>query len=189
MMDYRGHIISLRGMAIVRVSSNSSIVTAPKQHGSLGLSVSSSDGRSATMVFWSRVRQTNEDRLNHDVNALHWTLAGSGVFFQRTDVRQSGDEYGVAALWPVVKDAADLFAVKAEKNAMESVQSEVGCHAFGIFRSISDPSVFVLMEVFDGMASFNNHLGSDHFKEFIEFARPRYLGSREQTVKGVVTWS
>ena len=103
-------------------------------------------------------------------------------------IASEGSAYGVVALWPVVSEAAEAFALAGEKNAMASVELEVGCKAFGIFRSLRDSTVFALVEVFDDMASFHQHMETEHFRQFAEFARPIYTGDRSQTVKGTVRW-
>jgi quinol monooxygenase YgiN len=105
------------------------------------------------------------------------------------ECRSNADNaYGVAALWPVQREAAETFAQIAETNAVASVRLEIGCQAFGVFRSLKDPTVFALIEVFDDADSFSDHLKTDHFREFGEFAKPQYLGDRSQTLKGIATW-
>lgn len=68
--------------------------------------------------------------------------------------------------------------VVAKKEFVEIVKSELlklvpptrkeaGCIEYNLHQDDEDPAVFVFYETWDGLASLENHMNSDHFKNYI----------------------
>lgn len=184
-------VITLHGTAVVQVSIGDVAVRDTHLSANFVLNISGVDSRSGTVAFWSGDQIGAGESHREQFHGLTWSLIGMGLMAQKAgEYPRLGKDgaYGVLALWPVVGEAAEAFARVGEKNAVASVELEVGCQAFGIFRSINNPTVFALIEVFDNITSFSQHLETEHFRVFVEYARPQYLGDRSQTVKGTVRW-
>lgn len=179
---------------IVTIKVNTSSVPAFSKIEStpiLELTISESAGRSANVAFWNDDQSVGNKYMEDQFHGLSWSFTGKGLLVNKLNIRSSKNNlsaFGVAALWLVTSEASHTFSKLGNKNAMLSVELEVGCQGFGIFQSINDPSVFSLIEIFDGEDSFNKHLETKHFIEFIKHARPRYIGDRSQTIKGIAEW-
>ncbi len=187
----RSPVITLHGIAVVQISASGAAVRDVCHPADFVLAISETAGRLGSVAFWSG-DQVGVDELHGDqFHGRTWSLIGTGLMVQKaTEHLRLGknDAFGVAALWPVISEAAETFARVGEKNAVASVELEAGCQAFGIFRSLSDPTVFSLVEVFDDAISFNRHMETEHFQQFAKFARPKYVGDHSQTVKGTARW-
>ena len=178
------------GTAIIQVHTDKIVPDDKINSPNFVLTIKGDDGRSGTMSFWTGDAISMGGSCDH-INGLMWTVFGSGYIAKKVRNQPHLSEvtaYGVIALWPVENGAVDEFADLGKKNVLASVELEPGCEAFGIFRSTTNPTVFVLVEVFDSMGSFSRHLETEHFRQFAEYARPRYVGDRSQTVKGVPVW-
>jgi len=181
----------LPGIATIQIKVDDAAIRNVYLLSAVVLKVNAKDGRTGTMTIWSD-NQIGSGMPHIDkFHGPTWSLIGTGRLIQKAEKHPSqneGDLYGVIALWPVMGEAADVFARFVEKNALASVSLEIGCQTFGIFRSLKNPTVFSLIEVFDNATSFNQHLETKHFREFAEYAQLKYLGDRSQTVKGIAWW-
>ena len=67
-------------------------------------------------------------------------------------------------------DPASLaaFLPLMQKNAMESLASEVGCHQFDITQDPQNPTKIFLYELYDDAAAFETHKQASHYLEFNE---------------------
>jgi quinol monooxygenase YgiN len=185
-------VVPQHGTALVGIGIGGVVAKDTCMPPSLVLNIREPEGRSASLLFWSDEQTAVGESQVDQFEGLTWSLVGTGVVFRKADVHSplwGGRTYGVAALWPVMAGADDNFAQAGEENAVASVESEPSCLAFGVFRSSRFPTVFALVEVFDNETSFTKHMETEHFQRFAEYARPRYLGDRSQTVRGVATWA
>lgn len=184
-------VIASRGIAHIQIRAGEALVGGTYKSASVLLNVSEKNVRSGSVAFWQN-QQIHDGKIDSDrFQGQEWSLFGTGLMVRKQrDTHHFNEDqpYGVLALWPLVSESADTFARLGEINALASVKLETGCQMFGIFRSIYDPTVFSLIEVFNQLTDFNLHLETKHFLEFAEYARPRYLGDRSQTLKGTVVW-
>jgi len=180
-------IIKLLGKAVVQVYIDRISGAAIQSRPDLAYVFDDMNQRHGQFQFWKEDTVISIDSIDEQFQGRAWTLAGTGFLAKKlSHLGSVGKAYGVLALWPVAIESAERFALLVERNALTSVEEEPGCYAFGTFRSVKDPSVFCLVEIFGRESDFQEHSKSKHFHEFIEFARPRYLGDRSQTIKGVV---
>jgi len=71
-----------------------------------------------------------------------------------------------------------VATVVAKKEFVEIVKSELlklvpptrkeaGCIEYNLHQDNEDPAVFVFYETWDGLASLENHMNSEHFKNYV----------------------
>ena len=71
-----------------------------------------------------------------------------------------------------------IAKVVAKKGSVESLKSELlklvpptrkeaGCIEYNLHQDNEDPAVFVFYETWDSPASLENHMNSDHFKNYV----------------------
>lgn len=73
--------------------------------------------------------------------------------------------YVVTVLFSLKADRAGEFLSLMRENAKLSVANEPGCHQFDVCLDDSGLKVF-LYETYSDRAAFDDHLGSQHFKDF-----------------------
>ena len=71
-----------------------------------------------------------------------------------------------------------IAKVVAKKGSVESLKSELlklvpptrkeaGCIEYNLHQDNEDPAVFVFYEAWDSLASLENHMNSEHFKNYV----------------------
>ena len=63
-------------------------------------------------------------------------------------------------------ESLDAFLSIMQKNAVDSLLNEVGCHQFDILQDPQNPTKIFLYELYDDAAAFNLHKQSSHYLEF-----------------------
>jgi quinol monooxygenase YgiN len=66
----------------------------------------------------------------------------------------------------------DAFGVAIVDNARASLASEPGCRQFDVCRDLADAALFLLYELYDDEAAFQDHLQSAHFLQMNEITAP-----------------
>ena len=66
----------------------------------------------------------------------------------------------------VKPDFVQRFARLISANAKASLEKEPGCRRFDVVLAPDDPCRFVLYEIYDDAAAFDQHLQARHFKAF-----------------------
>ena len=66
----------------------------------------------------------------------------------------------------VKPDFVRRFSRLISANAKASVEREPGCRRFDVLLGPDDPCRFVLYEIYDDAAAFDQHLQTRHFKAF-----------------------
>lgn len=72
--------------------------------------------------------------------------------------------YIVTVELEVQQSRAEDFSVLMETLAKTAVAEEPGCRRFDVCRSVPDPSVFLIYEVYEDIASFEAHTQMQHTK-------------------------
>ncbi len=65
-------------------------------------------------------------------------------------------------------DAVEPFRARLSRHAATSVEQEVGCHRFDFFQERDDPTLFLLVEVYEDAAALEVHRRSPHYLAFRE---------------------
>ena len=68
-------------------------------------------------------------------------------------------------------DAVDPFRARLARHAATSLQKEEGCHRFDFFQERSDPTLFLLIEVYEDDDALDAHRNSSHYLQFREDVR------------------
>ncbi len=63
-------------------------------------------------------------------------------------------------------EVIDAFYARLRRHAATSVKREEGCHRFDIFQERSDPTLFLLFEVYDDDDALELHRNSPHYLAF-----------------------
>ena len=58
------------------------------------------------------------------------------------------------------------FIPRMELQAQNSVALEPMCHQFDVWQDAESPEKVTLYEVYESRAAFDDHLATDHFKDF-----------------------
>ena len=66
----------------------------------------------------------------------------------------------------VKPDFVQRFSRLIRANAKASLENEPGCRRFDVVLAPDDPCRFVLYEIYDDAAAFDQHLQARHFKAF-----------------------
>lgn len=90
--------------------------------------------------------------------------------------------YIVTVVFVVADQHRTLFAKSLRRQAAMSLATEPKCHRFDVSVDVDNGSRFFLYEQYDDEPAFEQHLASEHFKEFDSTVRPWAI---EKTVK---TW-
>jgi quinol monooxygenase YgiN len=64
----------------------------------------------------------------------------------------------------------DAFLKIMQKNALDSLANEVGCHQFDITQDPQNPSNIFLYELYDNEVAFELHKKASHYLEFNRLA-------------------
>jgi quinol monooxygenase YgiN len=87
--------------------------------------------------------------------------------------------FAVEARW-VARPGEEDEVVRCLQALTAATRREAGCRFYQASRSLDDPRVFLLFEVYDDRAAADAHWASDHFRRLaLEDAIPR-LESRER---------
>lgn len=87
--------------------------------------------------------------------------------------------YGLIARW-TAKPGQEDVVVEALADLASASRAEPGCRAYFVCRSLDDPRVFELFEVYDDEDAYRAHAESEHFRRHaIERGIPA-LESRER---------
>lgn len=66
----------------------------------------------------------------------------------------------------VREDAIEFFRARLTRHAATSVEKEVGCHQFDFFQERNDPTLFLLVEIYEDEAALESHRVSEHYLAF-----------------------
>lgn len=55
------------------------------------------------------------------------------------------------------------------KQLIKLSRKEEGCRQYELYQEISDPLLFVIMEMWDSQQSIDKHNNTEHFKHFVNF--------------------
>lgn len=66
----------------------------------------------------------------------------------------------------VREDIVKLFSDRLLRHARTSLDEELGCHRFDIYQDTSDPTLFLLIEIYADQAAFDEHRNSRHYLQF-----------------------
>lgn len=86
----------------------------------------------------------------------------------------------------VAEGKADLFAEYITEEARDVLEYEAGCRSFVVSRSVDDPQVFTLAEVYDDQAALDAHRLTRHFLLFQERVKEHGLIAKKTPVLGDV---
>lgn len=67
---------------------------------------------------------------------------------------------------------AQAFEAAVKANASQSLASEAGCRQFDVCCDPADPALFMLYELYDDAAAFDEHLRTAHFRAFDAASAP-----------------
>jgi (4S)-4-hydroxy-5-phosphonooxypentane-2,3-dione isomerase len=77
----------------------------------------------------------------------------------------SNGKFVITVLFTVKPEAKDAFRAAVVENAVISLEREAGCEVFDVCESSSAPEFF-LYEVYHSEKDFQEHLETEHFKQF-----------------------
>ena len=60
----------------------------------------------------------------------------------------------------------DAFLTIMQKNALDSLANEAGCHQFDITQDLQNPTKIFLYELYDDAVAFDLHKKASHYLEF-----------------------
>lgn len=75
--------------------------------------------------------------------------------------------FGVCKAWPGQEDELG----RRMESLIAPTAHEDGCLRYDLYRSVSDPSVWVFSEAWRSEADLDAHVASAHFQSFIETAK------------------
>jgi quinol monooxygenase YgiN len=88
----------------------------------------------------------------------------------------------------IKRSFAARFADLIDANAKASLESERGCRRFDVLFDPKEPRRFILYEIYDNEAAFDEHLASSHYLAFaaaienaVEHRSVRRLSFRRET--------
>jgi len=84
---------------------------------------------------------------------------------------------------------AEMFAEYITEEARDVLEHEPGCRSFVVSRSVDDPQLFTLAEVYDDQAALDAHRLTPHFLLFQERAKEHGLIMKKTPVLGDVIFS
>lgn len=84
---------------------------------------------------------------------------------------------------------AELFAEYLTEEARDVLKHEPGCRAFVVSRSVENPQVFTLAELYDDEAALEAHRLTPHFLLFQERVKENDLVEKKTPVLGNVIFS
>jgi quinol monooxygenase YgiN len=88
--------------------------------------------------------------------------------------------YALTAKW-TAQDGAEETVYGAIRELIEPSRAEPGCRLYQANRSLDDPRVFLLYEIYDDEDAYKAHGASDHFKQYgHELAVPLLEGRERQ---------
>ena len=73
--------------------------------------------------------------------------------------------YALTAKW-TAKDGQEEAVYEAIRKLIEPSRAEPGCRLYQANRSLDDPRVFLLYEIYADEAAYAAHGESEHFKEY-----------------------
>ena len=68
-------------------------------------------------------------------------------------------------------ESLDAFLSIMQKNAVDSLLNEVGCHQFDITQDPQGPTNIFLYELYDDLSAFELHKQANHYLEFNDAIR------------------
>jgi len=74
--------------------------------------------------------------------------------------------YVVTVTFVTEAEYRDAFAEAMNTQARNSLERETACLRFDVCRDRDDPDTTLLYEIYEDAAAFQDHLASNHFKEF-----------------------
>jgi len=83
--------------------------------------------------------------------------------------------YVVIVNWAVSPQDRDAFAALLQKQAKTTLAAEPAARVFDICEDPDQPGAFLLYEVYDTAAAFQEHLASAHFATFAPLAEAMTL--------------
>ncbi|MEX0582730.1 MAG: putative quinol monooxygenase [Sneathiella sp.] len=89
----------------------------------------------------------------------------------------------VTARFDVVPGKEAAFMTEMKKQAENTLSLEPGCHYFDICVDVDNPGRFILYELYEDAAAFDDHLASHHFMDFMETVTPMI------TAKEIERWN
>ncbi len=89
----------------------------------------------------------------------------------------------------VAEGKEDLFAEYITEEARDVLEHEPGCRSFVVSRSVDEPQVFTLAEVYDDQAALDAHRLTPHFLLFQERLMEHGLIVKKTPVLGDVIFS
>ena len=88
--------------------------------------------------------------------------------------------YVVAVNFEIHETSIEEFMTIMKRQAQNSLTREPGCQQFDVSVSTDDPLQVFLYEVYDDRAAFEEHLQTEHFKEFDERSKPLFKSKSAQ---------
>ncbi len=58
-------------------------------------------------------------------------------------------------------------ALKLYEELVRETQKETGCISYNLYQDINDRIILTMLEEWESMECFNNHIKSDHYKKLI----------------------
>ena len=74
--------------------------------------------------------------------------------------------FAIIVEFELLKGGFDIFLQEVLKNGEASRREEPGCQCFDVLVPNKDENRIVLYEAYDNEAAFQEHLQSQHFKDF-----------------------
>lgn len=78
----------------------------------------------------------------------------------------------IVARFRIAPDKVDAFARQIERQALDSLKLEPGCHYFNVCQAESEPERFLLYEVYSSAEAYEAHREYPHSKTFQEAIGP-----------------
>jgi len=85
----------------------------------------------------------------------------------------------LAVTW-VAKPGQEEIVAALLRELAASAQTEPGCTEFRVHRSLDDPGRFLLFEVYQDAAAFEDHKQTEHFKRLVLDEGLKLLDRRER---------
>ena len=84
--------------------------------------------------------------------------------------------YVLLAELKVQPDKVEAFGRLIDRQAKDSVEGEKDCHQFDVCQQETDPSVFLLYEIYSDKAAFDQHMKMPYTTQFFAEASPMIAG-------------
>ncbi|MBI3030038.1 MAG: antibiotic biosynthesis monooxygenase [Candidatus Rokubacteria bacterium] len=80
--------------------------------------------------------------------------------------------YVLLAELKIQPDEVEAFGRVIDRQAKDSVEREKDCHQFDVCQQETDPSVFLLYEIYSDKAAFDQHMKMPYTTQFFTEANP-----------------